>query len=155
MWRSFRAHSSSASSHNTQNKWKKTVRKYFFNLIFHSFEFRLSCKIVAFVDSVPERFTSSILENNIFLNKLVLLSNIPLHICVPACFSLDRAQRQACVKKRISDHKRALFVIVGDTSDTYFNAYFILFTDYCIITSTVARIERTNTIINYRCCGVI
>lgn len=39
-------------------KMNKTVRKYFFNLIFHSFEYRHSCKIVAFADTVsPLRCT--------------------------------------------------------------------------------------------------
>lgn len=44
------------------------------------------------------------------------------------------------MKKRIN-HKRALFVI-GDTSDTYFNAYFIW--DYCIIRSCLR--PNTNTL---------
>lgn len=96
-----------------EKKKKATVRKYFFNLIFHSFEFRLSCKIVAY-GLAPLR--SSILENNITLNKQCFSQIF---------FSLNRRQKKktfvcwcfllllrlwfrTCVKKRINHKKSAI-----------------------------------------------
>lgn len=72
----------------------------------------------------------------------MFLSNIPLHICVVAVDFFSFSEPNVC-EKRIN-HKRALFVI-GDTSDTYFNAYLIW--DYCIIRSSL-HIEH-KYIINY------